>query len=239
MHMDRAVTAEQTRFVVPPPPRVTVPVVGEAGVFPVRHVYCVGRNYADHAREMGHDPDREDPFFFMKPADALVLDGRFPYPSRTQDVHHEVELVVALGSGGRDIPVERAASCIYGYAVGLDMTRRDLQAAAKKAARPWEVAKAFDASAPISPIVPAAKVGSVARGAIWLDVNGERRHAGDLAQLIWKIDETIAYLSGLFELGAGDLIFTGTPAGVGAVKPGDRLHAHVDGVGDLEIEVAG
>jgi fumarylpyruvate hydrolase len=235
--MIRTAPESASRFVVPPPPTVALPVVGETGLFPVRRVHCVGRNYAEHAREMGHDPEREEPFFFQKPPDALVLDGRFPYPSRTGDVHHEVELVVALGGGGRDIPVERAAGCIYGYAVGLDMTRRDLQAAAKKAGRPWEVAKSFDASAPVSPVVPATKVGSLARGAIWLDVNGERRQSGDLGQLIWKIDETIGYLSGLFELAPGDLIFTGTPAGVAAVQRGDRLHAHVDGVGELEVEV--
>ncbi|HEX6016366.1 MAG TPA: fumarylacetoacetate hydrolase family protein [Geminicoccaceae bacterium] len=235
--MDQSAPGDRTRFVVPPPPTVAVPVAGEAGLFPVRRVYCVGRNYAEHAREMGHDPDREEPFFFMKAPDALVLDGRFPYPPGTKDVHHEIELVVALGGGGRDIPVERAAGCVYGYAVGLDMTRRDLQAVAKKAGRPWEVAKSFDASAPISPIVPADKAGSLARGAIWLDVNGERRQSGDLGQLIWKVDETISYLSGLFELAPGDLIFTGTPAGVAAVRRGDQLRAHVDGIGDLEVEV--
>ena len=237
--MDQPVTADATRFVIPAPPVVALPVVGEAGLFPVRRVYCVGRNYAEHAREMGHDPDREEPFFFTKPADALATDGRFPYPPATKDVHHEIELVVALGKGGRDIPVDKALDCVWGYAVGLDMTRRDLQAVAKKAGRPWEVAKAFDASAPISPLVPAAKAGHLTSGAIWLDVNGERRQTGDLGQLIWKIDETISYLSGLFELAPGDLIFTGTPAGVAAVQRGDRLHGHVDGVGDLEVEVTG
>ena len=237
--MDQPVTADSTRFVIPAPPVVALPVVGEAGLFPVRRVYCVGRNYAEHAREMGHDPDREEPFFFTKPADALATDGRFPYPPATKDVHHEIELVVALGKGGRDIPVGKALDCVWGYAVGLDMTRRDLQAVAKKAGRPWEVAKAFDASAPISPLVPAAKAGHLTSGAIWLDVNGERRQTGDLGQLIWKIDETISYLSGLFELAPGDLIFTGTPAGVAAVQRGDRLHGHVDGVGELEVEVTG
>ena len=237
--MDQPVTADSTRFVIPAPPVVALPVVGEAGLFPVRRVYCVGRNYAEHAREMGHDPDREEPFFFTKPADALATDGRFPYPPATKDVHHEIELVVALGKGGRDIPVGKALDCVWGYAVGLDMTRRDLQAVAKKAGRPWEVAKAFDASAPISPLVPAAKAGQLTSGAIWLDVNGERRQTGDLGQLIWKIDETISYLSGLFELAPGDLIFTGTPAGVAAVQRGDRLHGHVDGVGELEVEVTG
>ena len=237
--MDQPVTADSTRFVIPAPPVVALPVVGEAGLFPVRRVYCVGRNYAEHAREMGHDPDREEPFFFTKPADALATDGRFPYPPATKDVHHEIELVVALGKGGRDIPVGKALDCVWGYAVGLDMTRRDLQAAAKKAGRPWEVAKAFDVSAPISPLVPATKSGHLTSGAIWLDVNGERRQTGDLGQLIWKIDETISYLSGLFELAPGDLIFTGTPAGVAAVQRGDRLHGHVDGVGELEVEVTG
>jgi fumarylpyruvate hydrolase len=231
------ITEGATRFVITPPPRVAIPVEGETGLFPVRRVYCVGRNYAEHTREMGHDPDREDPFFFQKAPDALVLDGRFPYPVGTKDVHHEVELVVALAKGGRDIPVEQALSCIYGYAVGLDMTRRDLQGVAKKASRPWEVGKSFDHSAPIGPLVPAARIGHPSSGAIWIDVNGERRQTGDLSQLIWRIDESISYLSGLFELAPGDLIFTGTPAGVGAVKPGDRMHAHVDGVGDLRVEV--
>jgi fumarylpyruvate hydrolase len=231
------ITEGATRFVITPPLRVAIPVEGETGLFPVRRVYCVGRNYAEHTREMGHDPDREDPFFFQKAPDALVLDGRFPYPSGTKDVHHEVELVVALSRGGRDIPVAQAQACIYGYAVGLDMTRRDLQGVAKKAGRPWEVGKSFDHSAPIGPLVPAARIGHPSSGAIWIDVNGERRQTGDLSQLIWRIDESISYLSGLFELAPGDLIFTGTPAGVGAVKPGDRMHAHVDGVGDLRVEV--
>jgi fumarylpyruvate hydrolase len=226
-----------SRYVIPPSPTVGIPVAGAEAVFPVRRVFCVGRNYAEHAREMGQDPDREEPFFFMKPADALVTDGRFPYPPGTVDVHHEIELVAALGQGGRDIAVERALDHVWGYGVGLDMTRRDLQAVAKKAGRPWDVAKAFDASGPLSPLVPASRIGHPSRGAIWLDVNGERRQTGDLGQLIWKVDETIAYLSGLFELAPGDLIFTGTPAGVGAVQGGDRLHGHIDGVGDLEVEV--
>jgi fumarylpyruvate hydrolase len=224
-------------YVVTPPATVGVPVNGTGDLFPVRRIFCVGRNYAAHAREMGHDPDREPPFFFAKPADALASDGRFPYPQANKDVHHEIELVVALGKGGRDIPVEKALGCIWGYAVGLDMTRRDLQAEAKKAGRPWDTAKGFDASAPISAMVSAAKIGHPSKGAIWLDVNDERRQSGDLAQLIWRIDETISYLSGLFTLAPGDLIFTGTPAGVGAVRPGDRLHGHVDGVGDLRVEV--
>ena len=225
------------RYVIPPPPAVTVPVAGDEARFPVRRIYCVGRNFAEHAREMGHDPGREPPFFFAKPADALVTDGRFPYPPASADVHHEIELVVALGRGGRDIPVARALDCVWGYAVGLDMTRRDRQAEAKRAGRPWDVAKGFDASAPISPLVPAARIRHPTRGAIWLDVNGARRQEGDLAQLIWTIDETVSYLSGLFTLAPGDLVFTGTPAGVGPVAVGDRLHGHVDGVGELLVEV--
>jgi len=226
-------------YVITPPVVAAVPIKGSSQMFPVRRIFCVGRNYAEHAREMGHDPDREEPFFFQKAPDTLVLDGRFPYPARSSDVHHEVELVVALGSGGRDIPVERALDRVYGYAVGLDMTRRDLQAIAKKAGRPWEAAKSFDGSAPISAIVPAARIGHPSTGAIWLAVGDERRQAGDLGQLIWKVDEIISHLSGLFELAPGDLIFTGTPAGVTAVRRGDRLHAHVDGVGDLMVEVTG
>ena len=224
-------------FVVAPAPRAALPVAGEAGAFPVRRVYCVGRNYAAHAVEMGHDPDREPPFFFQKNPDDLVTDGRFPYPPATSDVHHEVELVVALQSGGRDISVEDALGHVYGYAVGLDMTRRDLQAEAKRMGRPWELAKAFAASAPCGPLHPASRIGHPERGAVWLAVNGERRQEGDLAQMIWKVPEVIAALSGLFTLAAGDVIFTGTPAGVGAVTRGDRLHAHVDGVGDLEVAV--
>lgn len=232
-------TQQTGEFVIAPPPRPALPVAGDSRLFPVRRVYCVGRNYAEHAREMGHDPDREEPFFFQKAPDALVTDGRFPYPTMTSDVHHEIELVVALGKGGRDVPVEKADELIWGYAVGIDMTRRDLQAVAKKKGRPWEVAKSFDHAAPIGPIVPASRSGLLTKGAIWLDVNGERRQQSDLDQLIWKIDESIAFLSRLFELRPGDLIFTGTPAGVAAVERGDRLRGHVDGVGDLEVEVTG
>lgn len=226
-------------FVIAPPPRAALPVAGEKALFPVRRIYCVGRNYAEHAREMGHDPNREEPFFFQKAPDTLVTDGRFPYPPMTSDVHHEIELVVALGKGGRDVPVEKASELIWGYAVGLDMTRRDLQAQAKKQGRPWEVAKSFDRSGPVTPIMPASRCGILTRGAIWLEVNGERRQESDLDQLIWSVDESIAYLSRLFELQPGDLIFTGTPAGVAAVQRGDRLRGHVDGVGDLEVEVTG
>jgi fumarylpyruvate hydrolase len=206
-------------------------------LFPVRRLYCVGRNYAEHTREMGFDPDKEPPFFFMKTPDALRTDGKFPYPSGSKDVHWEIELVVALKSGGRNIKKADALSHIYGYAIALDMTRRDLQGEAKKTGRPWEVGKAFDDAAPCTAIQPVAKIGHPAKGAIWLDLNGVRKQTGDLSQMIWDIPSQIEYLSGLWELKPGDLIFTGTPAGVGAVKKGDHLKGHVDGVGDLEVVV--
>jgi fumarylpyruvate hydrolase len=233
---DRAAHASD-RYVVAPPEVVTLPVRGCGRLFPVHRVYCVGRNYAAHAVEMGHDPDKEPPFFFQKNPDNVVTGGRFPYPDRSDDVHHEVELVIALARGGKDIPAEAALDHVFGYAVGLDMTRRDLQGEAKKLGRPWEVGKAFESSAPCGEIVPAAEIGHPASGAIWLKVNGETRQSGDLNQLIWKVPEMIAYLSGLFTLAPGDLIFSGTPAGVGAVQRGDELHAHVDGVGDLRVRV--
>jgi len=225
----------------PPPPAVTLPIVGQAERFPVRRVFCVGRNYADHAREMGFS-GREEPFFFCKPADALlpVADGqtgRMAYPPKTSDLHYEMELVVALGQGGRDIPLAAASDCVWGYALGLDMTRRDLQAQAKKAGRPWEVAKAFDQSGPIGPVHARAAVALAEDAAITLEVNGEVRQHSDISQMIWKIPETIAYLSGLFALQAGDLIFTGTPAGVGAVTVGDVLVGRVAGLGELRVEV--
>ena len=227
----------QTNYVFPPAAIPALPVAGSDQVFAVRRLYCVGRNYAEHAIEMGHDPNREPPFFFQKNPDSLVLDGRFPYPPATADVHFEIELVVALGSGGSGIPVERAMVCVYGYAVGLDMTRRDLQGEAKKLGRPWEVGKSFEASAPCGPLVPASRIGHLDKGAVWLDVNGKRRQTGDLSQLIWKIPETIAYLSGLFTLAPGDLIMTGTPAGVGAVQRGDVMKGGVEGVGEIEVKV--
>ena len=214
-----------------------LPVRGTDATFPVRRVYCVGRNYADHAIEMGHDPNKEPPFFFQKNPDNLHAGSEFPYPGRTEDVHHEIELVVCLAKGGEDIPVEDALSHVYGYAVGLDMTRRDLQAEAKKLGRPWELAKAFEASAPVSAIVPASEIGHPAAGAIQLKVNGEMRQDGDLNQMIWKTAEAISYLSGLFRLAPGDVIMTGTPAGVGAVQRGDKLEAHIDGIGDLAVTV--
>ena len=225
-------------FVIAPPETVSLPVAGEAGRFPVHRIYCVGRNYADHAIEMGGDPDKEPPFFFQKNPDNLIAGGGdFPYPDRSEDVHHEIELVVALGTGGKNIALDRALDCVYGYAVGLDMTRRDLQGAAKKLGRPWEVGKAFDHSAPCSAIMPAARIGHPTAGSIRLEVNGEKRQDGDLSQLIWKVPETIAYLSGLFTLAAGDLIFTGTPAGVGPVKRGDRLRGSIERVGALDVTV--
>ena len=222
-------------YAIDPPPVTTVPVVGTDAVFPVARVYCVGRNYAEHSIEMGNDPGREAPFFFMKPADAVVAPGPLPFPLLTQELHHEIELVVALGEGGAGIPVERALDHVFGYAVGLDMTRRDLQAEAKEARRPWDMAKGFDQSAPTGPIRAADDSGHVDRGAIWLRVNGEPRQEGDLSQQIWKVPETISYLSTLVTLRAGDLIMTGTPKGVGPVEPGDRLEGHIDGVGDLTV----
>ena len=227
-----------TDYVVEPTPRPVLPVAGTTKLFPVHRIYCVGRNYAEHAREMGHDPSKEPPFFFQKNPDNVVPgDGEFPYPAQTKDVHFEIELVVALGRGGEDIRPEDALDCIYGYGVGLDMTRRDLQGEAKKMGRPWEVGKAFEKSAPCSALVPASEVGHPTEGEIWLKVNGETRQRGNLNQLIWKIPETISYLSSLFRLAPGDLIMTGTPAGVGAVQRGDEMHGHVDGIGELRVRV--
>ncbi len=225
-------------YVVKPPEIPTLPVKGHGDVCPVHRIYCVGRNYAAHAIEMGHDPDREPPFFFQKNPDNIRLErGEFPYPDKSSDVHHEIELVVALRDGGRDISIAKASGLIYGYAVGIDMTRRDLQGQAKKMGRPWEVGKAFECSAPCSEVVPAAETGPIERGAVWLKVNGAMRQEGDLNQLIWKIPEMIGYLSGLFTLRPGDLIFTGTPAGVGPVQRGDALHGGVDGVGEVRVNV--
>jgi fumarylpyruvate hydrolase len=224
--------------VIPPPPLACLPVRGTSAVFPVHRIYCVGRNYAAHAIEMGHDPTREEPFFFQKNPDNLVIDGGdFPYPDRSNDVHHEIEMVVALARGGTNIPVGNALDCVYGYAVGLDMTRRDLQAECKKAGRPWEIGKAFEHSAPCSELVPAADIGHPSEGAIWLKVGGEVRQEGNLNQLIWKVPEMIAFLSGLFELKPGDLIMSGTPSGVGRVERGDLLEGHIDRVGNLRVKV--
>jgi len=224
-------------FVIEPAVTPTLPVKGSDRLFPVHRVYCVGRNYAAHAVEMGHDPSREPPFFFQKNPDNLVADGAFPYPPASDDVHHEIEMMVALKSGGSDIPVEAALTCVYGYGIALDMTRRDLQAKAKEMGRPWETGKAFEASAPCSPLVTAERIGHPVQGAIWLDVNGQRRQTGDLNQMIWKVPEMISYLSSLFTLVPGDVILTGTPSGVGAVKRGDVLEGHVEGIGDLKVRV--
>jgi fumarylpyruvate hydrolase len=222
------------------PPVPTLPVAESNKVFPVGRIYCVGRNYAEHAREMGHDPEREPPFFFMKPADAIVQNGTtIPFPQVTRDLHHEIEMVVAIGKGGADIPEDRALDHVFGYGVGLDMTRRDLQGEAKKMGRPWEMGKAFDNSAPCSALKPVSLVGHPSKGAIWLKVNGVVKQKGDLAEMIWKVPEMISYLSRLVTLKPGDLIYSGTPAGVGPVQRGDRLEGHVDGVGELTIAYAG
>lgn len=227
-------------YVIQPPAVAAVPVT-DGRSFPVHRIYCVGRNYAEHAVEMGHT-GREPPFFFMKPADAVlpVADGqigRMAYPPMTSNLHHEIELVVALGAGGRNVPAERAAELIWGYAIGLDMTRRDLQNDMKKQGRPWSIGKGFDHSAPIGPIHPKATTGELLKGAITLDVNGQRRQTGDLSDLIWSVSETIAALSRAWTLAPGDLIFTGTPAGVGAVVAGDRLVGAIDGLGQLQLDV--
>lgn len=224
-------------YIFPPQPQPYLPISGSTAQFPVHRIYCVGRNYAEHAIEMGHDPNKEPPFFFQKNADNILLAKEFPFPSQTKDLHFEIELVVALKSGGTNIKAADAMKHVFGYAVGLDMTRRDLQNAQKKLGRPWEIGKAFEHSAPCTALHPAEKVGHPAKGAIWVDVNGERRQTGDLNQMIWDIPNQIAFLSELFELKAGDLIFTGTPAGVGALKKGDRLHGHVDGVAELDVVV--
>ena len=224
------------QYIFPPPPQPAVLVQG-GGLFPVRRVFCVGRNYAEHAREMGHDPDREAPFFFMKPADALLVgEADMPYPVQTHDLHHEMELVVAIGTGGSNITEARALAHVWGYAAGLDMTRRDVQGAAKKAGRPWDMGKGFDASAPIGTLVPAAGFDPT-RGAIELRVNGTTRQSSDLSQLIWSVAETIAILSTFVALAPGDLIYTGTPAGVAAVQRGDVLEGSVAGIGTVRTTV--
>ncbi len=217
----------------------TLPVAESTQTFPVGRIYCVGRNYAEHAKEMGHDPDREPPFFFMKPPDAIVMSGAtIPYPTITKDLHHEIEMTVAIGKGGKDIPVEKALDHVFGYGVGLDMTRRDVQGEAKKMGRPWEMGKAFDDSAPCTALKTVAMVGHPAKGAIWLKVNGVVKQKGDLSELIWNIPETISYLSKMITLRPGDLIMSGTPAGVGPVQKGDVLEGFVEGVGSLSVTYA-
>mgnify|MGYP002379162852 FL=1 len=226
-------------YAFPPPALPAVPIAGSDALFPVRRVYCVGRNYADHAAEMGADT-REPPFFFSKPADAIVPGGgKVHYPPATRDLQHEVELVVALAGGGSDIAPARALELVHGYAVGIDLTRRDLQKRAKDKGHPWDMSKGFDESAPLGAIQPATRVGHPASGAIWLAVNGQVRQQGDLAQMSWKIAEIIANLSTYVRLAAGDLIFTGTPAGVSTVLRGDVLTAGVTGIGELAVELVG
>lgn len=220
-------------YVFPPPAPPSVEVKGRSERFAVRRIFCVGRNYAAHAREMGTDPEREPPFFFTKPADALVPNNAtIPFPPRTANLHHEIELVVAIGKGGKNIAAANALDHVFGYAVGNDLTRRDLQFEARDKGRPWDTGKAFDNSAPITAIRPAA-AGHFAKGKIWLKVNGEMRQQADVADLIWSVPEVIAELSTLFELAPGDLIYTGTPAGVGAVKSGDRIEGGIDGLDTL------
>ena len=219
------------------PPVVTLPVAGSSAVFPVRRVYCIGRNYAAHAIEMGHDPDREAPFFFQKNPNNLDASGEFVYPEKSTDVHHEVEMAVMLQSGGCNIPVSKALSHVFGYALSLDMTRRDLQGEQKKLGRPWEIGKAFERSAPVGAIHTVEQVGHLAQGRIELSINGELKQQGDLNQMIWKVPEMISYLSDYFELAAGDVILSGTPAGVGPVVKGDVMDIALDGLGAMTISV--
>ena len=216
---------------------VSLPVHGTDAKFPVRRVYCIGRNYAGHAIEMGHDPDREDPFFFQKNPNNLDLSGEFPYPQKSSDVHHEAELFVALKTGGTNIPVNKALDHVFGYGLALDMTRRDLQSIQKKMGRPWEVGKAFEKSAPCGPVHPVSAVGHLDQGHLELKVNGAVRQEADLNQMIWKVPEMISYLSEYYELAPGDVILSGTPSGVAAVEKGDVMVLTIDGLGSLEVKV--
>jgi fumarylpyruvate hydrolase len=225
-----------TGFVITPPAAPALAVAGSDQTFPLRRVFCVGRNYAAHAREMGADPDREPPFFFTKPADAVVpASGTVPYPSSTQDLHHEVELVVALKGGGSNVSPEQALDLVWGYGVGVDLTRRDLQEVAKKTGRPWDMSKGFDASGPCSPLQPAAATGHPQEGRVWLEVNGQVKQEGNLNEMIWPVADTIAYLSRFVALQPGDVIFTGTPSGVGKLNPGDQVRGGVEGVTTFEF----
>ncbi len=226
------------QFAIEVPPVVALPIATNSALFPVRRVYCIGRNYAAHAIEMGHDPDREPPFFFQKNPNNLTSSGIFPYPLQSEDVHHEVEVAVMLKSGGTDIAVGDALDLVFGYALSLDMTRRDLQGVQKKMGRPWEIGKAFEHSAPTGPIHPVSEVGHLDKGRIALTVNDELRQEGDMNQMIWKVPEIIAYLSEYFELAAGDVILSGTPAGVGPVKRGDAMIAEAEGLGSMTVTVA-
>lgn len=224
-------------FVIPAPPPTSVEVTGTDDRFPVRRIYCIGRNYLAHRKEMGHD-DRKPPFYFQKPADALLeTGGEFPYPSQSENVHFEIELVVAIAKGGVNISIEDALDHVYGYGLGIDMTRRDIQSKAKQDGEPWESAKSFDHSAPISPIRPASEIGHPDSGRIWLAVNGEVRQDSDLNLQIWNVQEGISHLSKLYQVAPGDLIYTGTPDGVGPINPGDLITAGIDGIGELEIKV--
>ena len=222
---------------IEPPPAVTLPVAGSDLVFPVRRVYCIGRNYAAHTIEMGGDPDREEPFFFQKNPDNLNVSGEFPYPPRSSDVHHEAELAVLLKSGGVNIPVDGALEHVYGYALALDMTRRDLQGEKKALRQPWEIGKAFERSAPVGPVHPASEVGHPSDGRILLKVNGETRQEGDLNHMVWKVPEIISYLSDYFEIGGGDVILSGTPSGVAAVTRGDVMELEIERLGAMTVRV--
>lgn len=226
-----------SQYAIETPPVVALPVAGSDALFPVRRVYCIGRNYAAHAIEMGHDPNREPPFFFQKNPDNLDPSGEFPYPPKSSDVHHEAEVAVMLKSGGSNIPLDAALDHVFGYALALDMTRRDLQGEQKKLGRPWEIGKAFEHSAPIGPVHPASEVGHPDQGRIALAVNGEPRQEGDLNQMIWKVPEMISYLSEYFTLAAGDVILSGTPSGVGPVQKGDVMQLDVDGLGSMTVKV--
>lgn len=226
-----------TSFSFRQPQVVGLPVVGSDAVFPVRRVYCIGRNYAAHAIEMGHNPEREPPFFFQKNPNNLDPSGEFPYPPRSSDVHHEAELAVMLKSGGSDIPVEKALDHVFGYALSLDMTRRDLQGEQKKLGRPWEIGKAFERSAPVGSVHPVSMVGHLSSGRITLKVDGQLRQEGDLNQMIWKVPEMISYLSEYFELAGGDVILSGTPAGVDSVDRGNVMEVEVAGLGAMKVKV--
>jgi fumarylpyruvate hydrolase len=225
------------KFIFEPSARTAIPVVGEQAEFPVHRIYCVGQNYRAHSLEMGGDPEREAPFFFSKPPDAVILGQAVDFPGKTQNLHHEVELVVALGSGGIDIALDNAVQCIFGYATGVDLTRRDLQFEAKTKGRPWDTAKGFDQSAPLSAIVPVAQCGHPERAVISLSVNGEQRQHADIADMIWSVPEIVAELSRYYRLCPGDLIFTGTPAGVAALSPGDRVNCEIDGIAALNFQI--
>jgi fumarylpyruvate hydrolase len=225
------------KYAIETPPVVALPIAGTDELFPVRRIYCIGRNYAAHAVEMGHDPNREPPFFFQKNPNNLDPSGQFPYPANSSDVHHEVEVAVMLKSGGTNIAIEDALDHVFGYALSLDMTRRDLQGAQKKMGRPWEIGKAFERSAPVGPIHLVSEVGHLESGNITLKVNDELRQEGDMNQMIWKVPEMISYLSEYFELAAGDVIQSGTPSGVGPIEKGDIMEIATDGLGSLKVSV--